>query len=136
MKAECLLDTNILIYAASANVTETKKKRVAIELLRTNFGISAQVLQEFYTTSTRKPDKPLSPIEALEWLERLEQQPCIVIDPSLIRVAISTSQRYRISYWDAAIIAAAEFLGAETVFTEDLNHGQTYGSVRVVNPFL
>jgi predicted nucleic acid-binding protein len=109
---------------------------VAIELLRTNFGISAQVLQEFYTTSTRKPDKPLSPIEALEWLERLEQQPCIVIDPSLIRVAIATSQLYRISYWDAAIIAAAEFLGAETVFTEDLNHGQTYGSVRVVNPFL
>jgi predicted nucleic acid-binding protein len=59
-----------------------------------------------------------------------------VIDPSLIKTAIATSQRFRIAYWDAAIIAAAERLGAETLFTEDLNHGQSYGSVRVINPFL
>jgi predicted nucleic acid-binding protein len=66
----------------------------------------------------------------------LELQPCALIDPSLIRTAIAVSQRYRIHYWDGAILAAAESLGAEIVYTEDLNHGQSYGSVRVINPFL
>ena len=136
MKIDCFLDTNILIYAVSANDAEAKKRRTAIELLRTKFAVSTQVLQEFYATSTRKPNIPLTPIEALTWLEMLEQQPCAVIDPSLIKTAIATSQRFRIAYWDAAIIAAAELLGAETLFTEDLNHGQSYGSVRVINPFL
>ena len=136
MKVDCLLDTNILIYAASANETEQRKKTRAIELLASSFGTSTQVIQEFYTASTRKPDKPLTSIEALEWIERLEQQPCVVIDPSLIRTAIATSQRYRIAYWDGAILAAAERLGAETVYTEDLNHGQSYGPVHVINPFL
>jgi predicted nucleic acid-binding protein len=136
MKIDCFLDTNILIYAVSANDAEAKKRRTAIELLRTKFAVSTQVLQEFYATSTRKPNIPLTPIEALTWVEMLEQQPCAVIDPSLIKTAIATSQRFRIAYWDAAIIAAAERLGAETLFTEDLNHGQSYGSVRVINPFL
>ncbi|MGH9483108.1 MAG: hypothetical protein ACRD1L_13550 [Terriglobales bacterium] len=43
--------------------------------------------------------------------------------------------RYAVSYWDAAILAAAEALGAHTVYSEDLNHGQRYGQVRVLNPF-
>ena len=45
------------------------------------------------------------------------------------------SERYRISFWDACVLAAAERLGAPILYTEDLNHGQSYGSVRVDNPF-
>jgi predicted nucleic acid-binding protein len=136
MKVDCFLDTNILIYAASANETELTKKTRATELLRVHFGISTQVIQEFYAAGTRKPDKPLTPTEALDWIERLERQPCVMIDLALIRTAIAIAQRYRIAYWDGAILAAAERLGAEIVYTEDLNHGQSYGSVRVINPFL
>lgn len=51
------------------------------------------------------------------------------------RIAIEQSERFSISYWDAAILAAAEALGADTVYSEDLSHGQRYGRVRVVNPF-
>lgn len=43
--------------------------------------------------------------------------------------------RYQISYWDGAIIAAAEALGAPIVYSEDMSNGQSYGSVKVVNPF-
>lgn len=43
---------------------------------------------------------------------------------------------YQISYWDAAILAAAEELGCTKLYTEDLNHGQTYESVQVINPFV
>ena len=46
-----------------------------------------------------------------------------------------TLERHQISYWDAAVIGAAEALGAAILFSEDLNHGQLYGSVQVVNPF-
>ena len=49
---------------------------------------------------------------------------------------ISLKDRYRIAYWDAAIVAAARILGAGTLYSEDLNHGQDYDGVRVVNPFL
>jgi predicted nucleic acid-binding protein len=135
-KVECLLDTNILVYAASANATELRKKIRAIELLGTSFGTSTQVIQEFYATIIRKPDKPLAPIEALQWIKRLAAQPCATVDLALIEIAIAMSQRYRIHYWDGAILAAAERLGAEIVYSEDLNHSQSYGPVRVINPFL
>jgi predicted nucleic acid-binding protein len=137
MRVDCFLDTNILIYAAlGREAEETKRAKAAELILTTNFGLSAQVLQEFYATVIRKPDRSLIPAVAYEWIEELEQQPCAAIDKALVKVAIATSWQHQISYWDAAIIAAAERLGAETLFTEDLNHGQTFGAVRVVNPFI
>jgi predicted nucleic acid-binding protein len=137
MKIECFLDTNILIYAALGRGLYETKRTIAHDLVvDSKFGISTQVLQEFYANVTRKTEIPLTPDEALEWIEGLELQDCVTVDQTLIKVAIGISQRYRINYWDGAILAAAERLGAEIVYTEDLNHGQTYGPVRVVNPFL
>jgi len=117
MRVDGFLDTNILIYAAlGREAEETKRAKAAQLILTTNFS--------------------LTPAVAYEWIEELEQQPCAAIDKALVKVAIATSWQHQISYWDAAIIAAAERLGAETLFTEDLNHGQTYGAVRVINPFI
>jgi predicted nucleic acid-binding protein len=53
----------------------------------------------------------------------------------LVQIAVALSQRFAISYWDAAILAAAEALGSHIVYSEDFNDGQQYGQVRVVNPF-
>ena len=72
----------------------------------------------------------------LEWIEQLEAFPCQPLDAGLVKLGVEMSERCRISYRDGAIVATAEALGARTLFTEDLNHGQTYGSVRVVNPFI
>lgn len=136
MSVEAFLDTNILVYAAAGGEGEGRKRRQALRLIADyNFGLSAQVLQEFYVTVVRKIDEPLHPADALEWIEQLEAFPCQPIEPSLIKIGVEISQRYQISYWDGAVIAAAEALGAETLFTEDLSHDQKYGSVRVVNPF-
>ena len=63
-------------------------------------------------------------------------RPCVSITPELISAAIQIQQRHQISYWDAAVIAAAESLHAQVLYTEDLNHGQLYGTVQVQNPFL
>ncbi|MFQ5634733.1 MAG: hypothetical protein ACE5G3_05325 [Gammaproteobacteria bacterium] len=53
-----------------------------------------------------------------------------------IKLSIEAGERYRISYRDAVIITAADSMGATTLFTEDLNHGQRYGNVTVNNPFV
>ncbi len=45
-------------------------------------------------------------------------------------------ERYQISYWDAAIVAAAAELGCSALYSEDLSHGQFYGTVQVINPFV
>jgi predicted nucleic acid-binding protein len=137
MTVAVFLDTNILIYAASNQRTDARKRMRAAELIaETEFGTSAQVLAEFYVTVTRKGAPPMSPIKAMEWVEQLELQPCVSIDAALVKRGIENSAVHRISYWDGAIIAAAEALGATTLFTEDLGHGQAYGSVRAINPFL
>ena len=136
MIAESFLDTNILFYAALGRDTEEAKRARAKELLATErFGLSAQVLQEFFVNVTRKTERPMTPARAMEWLDELDEFPCVPIDRSLVKVAAEFSVRFRLSYWDAALIAAAELLGAQTLYTEDLNHNQLYGSVRVVNPF-
>ena len=126
----------MIIYAASSRPSERAKKEKAAELIaNTEFGVSAQVLAETYSILTTKGDPPLKGAAALAWIELLEKQPCIAIDASLVKRGAAISARYRISYWDGAILAAAEALGAGVVYSEDLSHGQAYGSVKVVNPF-
>jgi len=136
MSVECFLDTNVLVYAAASGEIEREKRQTALRLIdETEFGLSAQILQEFYVTIVRKAEVPMTPVQALEWLEQLRVFPCADIDADLVMIAVEISERHRISYWDGAILAAAENLKAPILYSEDLNHQQLYGSVRVVNPF-
>ena len=97
---------------------------------------SVQVLQEFYTQATRPGGRfGLTPNQALGIVNTLLVDPVQVVTPSIVLAAIATSQRFQISYWDAAIIEAARELGCDTVLSEDLGHGQDFGGVRVENPF-
>ena len=137
MSVEAFLDTNVLIYAVSSAPAESAKKERALELIEhTDFGLSAQVLQEFYVNVTRKIALPLKADEAMALLEQFRCFPMVWTDYPLIVAGVETALRFGLSYWDGAIIAAAESLGATTLYTEDLNHGQHYGSVQAVNPFL
>lgn len=137
MTVECFLDTNILVYAISALDGDSSKKARALELIQTaDFGISSQVLQEFWVTVTRKIRKPLPPEMALALLDEYRLFPTAYTDYPLIVAAIEHSLRYGISYWDGAIVAAAEALEAPILYSEDLSHDQRYGSTTVVNPFL
>lgn len=136
MNASVFLDTNVLVYAAIGTGKDEPKRVRALALIESvNFGTSAQVLQEFFVIVVKKISRPISKEKALEWIEQLTALPCCPIDHQLVRIAIEQSARYRISYWDAAILSAAQALGCHTVYSEDLNSGQRYGDVRVVNPF-
>jgi predicted nucleic acid-binding protein len=137
MNVECFLDTNIIVYAAAGRGADEWKRIRAFELLEpAEFGLSGQVLQEFYVTVTTKARVKLGAREAAEWVDRLSFRPVAPIDDSIVKEAISLSVRYQISYWDAALIAAARSLDTRLLYTEDLNHGQFYADVQVVNPFL
>jgi len=137
MSVDAFLDTNILVYAVTSDDKEQTKRQRALEIIESeDFAISAQVLQEFYVTVTRKLAEPLSPEQAMAWIEELEQFPCVSTEASLVKIAIEISVRYQTSYWDAAIIAAAESINVPCLYSEDLNHGQMYGNVEVLNPFL
>jgi predicted nucleic acid-binding protein len=72
---------------------------------------------------------------AADFIENWLNFPTAPLDLSTIRKAVNLCQRFQISYWDAAIIAAAHELGCRTIFSEDLSHGQNYDGVTVLNPF-
>lgn len=136
MSVSGFLDTNVLVYAISSATEDAAKREAAIGLIRVcDFGLSSQVLQEFYVTATSKIRVPLEPEQALLFLEELRVFPTVLTDYALILSAIELAIRYKVSYWDGAILAAAAVLEAPVLYSEDLNHGQRYGSVRVVNPF-
>ncbi len=136
MRAEVFCDSNILLYAAS-NAPEDAVKRATARrtLALPGVGFSAQVLQEFYVNATKKQALRLSTDEATEILSSMRGFPILPVTEDLVFAAIEIKVRYQITYWEAAIIAAAEALGARELYSEDMNDGQMYGSVRVVNPF-
>ena len=133
---EVFLDTNVLLYAVSSAPEEAMEYDVAWRIIEeNNWGISVQVLQEFYVNVTGKLRERVHPQVAAPFLELLLTRPIVTTTPELFTRAVDISRRYRISYWDAAIVAAAAHLGCATLLTQDLNSGQTYVGVAVVDPF-
>ncbi|MCH8010918.1 MAG: PIN domain-containing protein [Candidatus Marinimicrobia bacterium] len=131
------IDSNILIYAydRSARSKREAAKRLISDLITTGLGtISTQVLQEFYVVSTKKlgiiPELAKTAIESLRALE------IVTLSPELILSAIDTQLNWDISFWDALILQAASHSNCKILYTEDFSHGQSYGSVKVVNPFI
>jgi predicted nucleic acid-binding protein len=136
MTAKFFVDTNVLIYAASNAVTDQPRRDLALDLLdRSDLVFSAQVLAEFYSVATSKTKLNMPPDEALLLLESLAGVPTYPITRDLVIEAANVSRRFKISYWDAAILTAARLMGCGVVYSEDLNDGQDYDGVRVVNPF-
>ncbi len=136
MTEKFFVDTNVLLYAASKAEEDQLKRQQARELLsRIDIVLSAQVLQEFYAVAVTKVRLQMTPEEALAVVQSLAVFPVCTINCDLVLAAIELQQRYKISYWDAAILTAARIMGCEVVFSEDMNAGQDYGGVRVVNPF-
>ena len=137
MAAMRLVDTNIALYAVSIIPEDAAKRRIARQLLeQPGLAVSVQVLQEFYYQATHPKGRfRLSDEAAMSFLEILLRYPVQSVTIDTFRAAVSISQRFQISYWDGAILAAARALGCDAVYSEDLSHGQDYGGIRVFNPF-
>jgi predicted nucleic acid-binding protein len=135
--AEVMLDSNVLVYALSDAPPERKKRNTAATLLaEQDFGTSYQVLMETWIVATRRMAKPVPEEKVAVFLDRVLAFPCVPGAADLYRQAFRLSRRYEIHPYDAAIVAAAQELGAHTLYSEDLSDGQEYDGVKVVNPFL
>lgn len=133
------LDTNILIYAAGLHGEADFRTQRARDVVDSDeeYAISVQVIQEFFDASTRSRGGRvrLAPDEALRFIEQWRTFAVASITLELFERAALLHLRNGFSYWDCAIIAAAQMSGSDTLFTEDMQHGQFVDGVRIVNPF-
>jgi len=130
-------DTNVLLYAISADPQERAKREEANAILAArDLVLSAQVPQEFYVQATRRsrPDRLTHP-QAAGLVESFLRFRVVEITGGLVLSALAARERFEISYWDAAILEAARAAGCEVLLSEDLSDGQDYAGVRVENPF-
>lgn len=102
-----------------------------------DLAVSVQVLQEFYVQVTRSGRTgALSHSEAVEFIALLLRYPVQAMTLDVFDAALEVRERYGLSYWDSAILAAARACGCEAVYSEDLNPGQDYDGLRVIDPFV
>jgi predicted nucleic acid-binding protein len=136
MSAEVFVDTNLLFYANTDSPDPRHARaRELVESLWSEAGkaaISVQVLQELHVNLIRKAG--LAP--SLSWQRVSDYLAWKVIDNdrALLASAFEIQSRWKLSYWDSLIVAAAHRSGAHVLWSEDLADGQRYDDVRVVNP--
>ena len=132
------VDTSILVYAYDrGSGAKHQKAREELETLwRERSGsLSIQVLQEFYVNIRRKALKPVSIDQARGLISDYMVWTPVTNDGSLLLSALECEARFKVSFWDSMILAAAQRSGAAILLSEDFNHDQAYGDVLVRNPF-
>lgn len=137
MTYKAFFDTNVLTYEFERK--DLRKRDIARELLREwrlsgRMVLSVQVLQELYVVLTRKMG--ISGEDAEDIIKSYARLPVINTDSGLVLQGIGISRRYRISFWDALLVAAALRGDCRIIFTEDLSHGMKIEGIEIVNPFL
>lgn len=137
MADKYFVDTNILLYAhdPSGGVKRDRARQLIEKLWSTGEGVlSTQVLQELCVNLRRKIARPLPVDEVRSLVQDYLSWEIVVNSPQSVIHALEIEVRYKISYWDALVLQAAESCGAAIVYSEDLSAGQKYGAVQVINP--
>lgn len=132
MPAKAFIDTNIVIYSLGPN---SAKAALAAPLFAHHPTISTQVLSETANVALKKLSMPLS--ETGKLLAMLEATCRVeIITPATMQHALDIAGRYGFSWFDSLIVASALEAGCDTLYTEDLQHGQVIeGKLTVTNPF-
>lgn len=130
------VDTNVIVYAHDRmDHTKCDRARALLEKLALDgsLTVSTQVLQETYNELIRKV--LLEPPKALFAVEKLAASRVVGSNADFVLDALRLSQRFQLSVWDALIVQAALAASCTTLFTEDMQAGQRFGELEVVNPF-
>jgi predicted nucleic acid-binding protein len=140
MSASYFLDTNIIAYAFTKQMPEKRQRALQLveQALNTGSGtISFQVAQESLKLCQQEFSPPMELKEAQVFLQEVLTPLCGVFpNVALLNSALELKDRYKYSFYDSLIIAAALEAGCETLYSEDLQHGQQIGRLRIVNPFV
>lgn len=138
MTGPCFVDTNLLVYRhdRADAVKQSRADAWHTLLWERRLGrLSYQVLQELYATLTRGRQVNLDHAEARDVVTELLQWQPIRIDRAVLRRAWLIEERFGTSWWDALIVAAAQTGACPVLLTEDLQAGQLFDGVCVVDPF-
>lgn len=139
MPDKYFVDTNVLLYAhdRSAGLKHERACQLIEQLWISGQGVlSTQVLQELCINLRRKIARPLPVEEVRRLVQDYLSWEVVVNTPESVLHALEIEVRYKISFWDALVIQAAESSGATVLYSEDLATGQSYGTIRVTNPLL
>ena len=139
MSVRFFLDTNVFIYAFDQHAP--KKSASASELIREalrsrNGIVSFQIIQEFFNVALRRFVHPMTAADAEQYLATT-LRPLMAVQSSaaLYVEALRLSSSYSLSWYDSVVVAAAIEGGAHILFSEDFQHGQEFGNLRIENPF-
>jgi predicted nucleic acid-binding protein len=139
MNDKYFVDTNILVYAheRSAGAKQQRAKQLLVQLWNSGNGVlSTQVLQELCINLRRKAGNPLSIDDVRLLIRNYSTWEVVTNTPASVLKALDIEMRYKISFWDALIIQAAEEAVASVLYSEDLAAAQFYGTIQVVNPLI
>ncbi len=138
MTEPLFVDTNILVYRYDIREPEKQARADAWFrfVWRSRRGrLSFQVLQELYSTLTRKLRPAMPVTDARQIVRSFTSWHPVSIDLAILERAWLLQDRHSVSWWDALIVAAAQTCECKVLLTEDLQHGHEFGTVRVLNPF-
>ena len=138
MTATVFVDTNVIVYRhdASDSAKQLQADRWLRHLAHNRSGkLSFQVMQELYSTLTRKLRPGFEAREAQDIVRDLMAWQPVATDFSVMERAWRLQESRLLSWWDALIVAAAQSTACDVLLTEDLQHGQAFGRVRVLDPF-
>jgi predicted nucleic acid-binding protein len=140
MSDRFFVDTNIFVYMFDRAAPE--KARHSISLIRQGLltrkaVISFQVVQEFFSVALRRFKPLMTQAEAEQFLA-MTLRPLMAVRSSygLYAKALQLAGRNSLSWYDSLIVSAALEADCRILYTEDLQHGQQFQELRVVNPFL
>jgi predicted nucleic acid-binding protein len=139
MNGKVFVDTNILVYSRDASEPEKQRQAMAwmSHLWKSRTGrLSFQVLQEYYSTVTGKLQPGMEPQDARDDVQALFAWRPIPVDADVIKGAWIIQDRFKLSWWDALIVSAAQIGDCRLLLTEDFHENQLIGKVRIINPFL
>jgi predicted nucleic acid-binding protein len=137
MNGPLFIDTNVLLYSISRDPAEARKRDIAVAIVDTdNLALSVQVLQKFYVQATRATRPDAVPHEIAvglirTWLRFKVQEVTLAV----MLGALELKAIHGLSYWDAAIVAAARALGCRELLSEDMGHGREIEGLIITNPF-
>ena len=139
MSGNFFLDTNIFVYSFSYDAAKARRAtRLIHEAVGTRKGmVSYQVVQEFFNVALRRFAKPMSVAEAEQYLAAVFR-PLLIVhsSQSIYGAALRLYGKYRLSWYDSLIVAAALEGQCQILYSEDLQHGLEIDQLRIENPFL
>ena len=137
MSAECFLDTNIIAYTFDKSNPEKRDIALSLTMPESPWKISWQVVQEFSSVGLHKFKVPLSADFLEDYLKEILWPHCHVFpNASLYETALRIHREAQYRFYDCLIVASALESGVGILYSEDLQHGRSFGHLRIENPFL